>query len=227
MISYLDLQGAIALQLSKLPPATKARMKKRDASTQQRRLQIVEAAASCFAEKGFHQASMRDIAGTAGVSLGNLYNHFPGKEALIAEFAVMEEQSINTLEQAVDDEPDVSQALACLVTRYLQIVGAPGEAALTLELSAEAMRNPQFAGAFTGNREKLVGLVCKILARGREKGVFANSIPVNDEANMILDLVEGRAIRAAFSGEQLGRDADLSLATVIGKIVSTKGEPLA
>ena len=33
---------------------------------------------------------MRDIAQAAGVSVGNLYNHFTGKEALIGEIALLE-----------------------------------------------------------------------------------------------------------------------------------------
>lgn len=48
---------------------------------------IVEAALHSFTHKGFHQTSMRDIALAAGVSVGNLYNHFAGKEALIDEIA--------------------------------------------------------------------------------------------------------------------------------------------
>ena len=45
-----------------------------------RRETIVNAAIGCFIDKGFHTTSMRDIAQAASVSLGNLYNYFPGKE---------------------------------------------------------------------------------------------------------------------------------------------------
>lgn len=54
------------------------------------REKIVEAALHSFTQKGFHQTSMRDIAQAAGVSVGNLYNHFTGKEALIGEIALLE-----------------------------------------------------------------------------------------------------------------------------------------
>ena len=45
---------------------------------------IIGAAASLFRRQGFHGTSTRDIARTAGVSLGNIYNHFPTKERLFA-----------------------------------------------------------------------------------------------------------------------------------------------
>ena len=43
---------------------------------------ILAAAAALFTRRGFHGTSTRDIASGAGVSLGNIYNHFPTKEAV-------------------------------------------------------------------------------------------------------------------------------------------------
>lgn len=44
-----------------------------------RRYAILDAARELISEKGFAGASMREIASRAGVSLGNLYNHFSNK----------------------------------------------------------------------------------------------------------------------------------------------------
>jgi len=46
---------------------------------------LVDTALKLFAEKGFEKTSIRSIAQEAGVSLGLLYNYFPGKEQLLAE----------------------------------------------------------------------------------------------------------------------------------------------
>ena len=48
-----------------------------------RRSQLLDAAASVFAEKGFHRATTKDIARTAGVSEGTIYNYFDGKSDLL------------------------------------------------------------------------------------------------------------------------------------------------
>jgi AcrR family transcriptional regulator len=48
-----------------------------------RRNQILDAAAQVFAEKGFHRATTREIAGTAGISEGTIYNYFDSKESLL------------------------------------------------------------------------------------------------------------------------------------------------
>jgi AcrR family transcriptional regulator len=44
---------------------------------------ILDAAARFFAQKGFGDASMRDIAGAAGMLPGSLYYHFASKEDLL------------------------------------------------------------------------------------------------------------------------------------------------
>ena len=44
-----------------------------------RRALLLEAALAAFAENGYHQAAMDDIADRAGVSKPVLYQHFPGK----------------------------------------------------------------------------------------------------------------------------------------------------
>ncbi len=54
-----------------------------------RRRGILDAAARRFARQGFHAASMREIAGAAGMLPGSLYYHFPSKDELL--LAVYEE----------------------------------------------------------------------------------------------------------------------------------------
>jgi AcrR family transcriptional regulator len=48
------------------------------------RAPILKAAAKLFRRQGFHGTSIREIAEEAGVSVGNIYNHFPTKERLFA-----------------------------------------------------------------------------------------------------------------------------------------------
>ncbi|MFG3436619.1 TetR/AcrR family transcriptional regulator [Nonomuraea sp. NPDC047897] len=50
-----------------------------------RRAEILAAAATLFAARGFHGVSIEDIGAAVGVSGPALYRHFSGKEALLAE----------------------------------------------------------------------------------------------------------------------------------------------
>jgi AcrR family transcriptional regulator len=48
-----------------------------------RRNQILDAATQVFAEKGFHRATIKDIAHVAGIADGTVYNYFENKTALM------------------------------------------------------------------------------------------------------------------------------------------------
>lgn len=48
-----------------------------------RRNQILNAAAKVFAQKGFHQTTIRDLAHEAGIADGTIYNYFENKTALL------------------------------------------------------------------------------------------------------------------------------------------------
>src|SRR5690242_4289039 len=79
-----------------------------------RRTQILDAATTVFAEKGFHRATIKDIARLAGIADGTIYTYFASKtEVLLAilhrlnettereqQFAESSEQNIRAFFQA-------------------------------------------------------------------------------------------------------------------------------
>ncbi len=76
----------------------------REQLAQTRRNQILDAAMTVFAEKGFHRATTREIAETAGVAEGTIYNYFAGKDDLLIGLMVR----LTELESL---EGDLTQAL--------------------------------------------------------------------------------------------------------------------
>ena len=72
---------------------------------QARRNQILDAAAQVFAEKGFHRASTKEIASTAGIAEGTIYNYFASKSDLLigimtrlAELESLDEELMEALQ---------------------------------------------------------------------------------------------------------------------------------
>jgi AcrR family transcriptional regulator len=53
-----------------------------------RREQILDTAASLFAERGFHGVSVVELGAACGISGPALYKHFPSKDAMLAEMLV-------------------------------------------------------------------------------------------------------------------------------------------
>ena len=50
-----------------------------------RRAELLQIAAGLFAEKGFKNTTVRDIADSAGILSGSLYHHFDSKESMVDE----------------------------------------------------------------------------------------------------------------------------------------------
>lgn len=79
-----------------------------------RRQLIVEAAGRLFSERGYHAASMEEIAAGVGITAAALYRHFPNKYALFAECAhVMVDRLVAALDALPPDAapPEVFTAL--------------------------------------------------------------------------------------------------------------------
>lgn len=64
------------------------------------RARILEAALRVFRERGFHAATMREIAAAAGVAVGAAYYYFDSKDALVMAFY---EQSQDQMAPALDE----------------------------------------------------------------------------------------------------------------------------
>ena len=56
-----------------------------DVTTPTRREELLRIAAGLFAEKGFKNTTVRDIADAAGILSGSLYHHFDSKESMVDE----------------------------------------------------------------------------------------------------------------------------------------------
>jgi len=112
-----------------------------------RRNQILDAAAAVFAEKGFHRATTKEIARTAGVSEGTIYNYFDSKaDLLIGIMARLAE-----LEHLDEELADALQSDACdfLVAIFRQRMGLIQQNHETIQaIMPEMLVNPPLRERF-------------------------------------------------------------------------------
>lgn len=112
---------------------------------EQHRREIVDAAERLVKGKGLHQLKLRDIAKESGKSLGNLYNYFQNKEAII-EALVEREKSrfLTVVSQKI--EPLPGEGYKSMLRRHLeQMADAyldPDSLLLAISVAGEALVNP-------------------------------------------------------------------------------------
>ncbi|MFE9817745.1 TetR/AcrR family transcriptional regulator [Streptomyces sp. NPDC005773] len=85
-----------------------------------RRQLIIEAAGRVFSERGYHTASMEEVAAGVGITAAALYRHFPNKYALFAECA---DVMVDGLVAALDEVPS-DAALTEVLTAITRITVA-------------------------------------------------------------------------------------------------------
>jgi|29_taG_2_1085357.scaffolds.fasta_scaffold01162_1 AcrR family transcriptional regulator len=174
-------------------PSGSARGTKRDTDLADRRLMILQAAVMCFLENGFHQTGVRDIAARAGVSLGNLYNHFPGKHDVLLEIARLERLELAPFVAQLEKDGSAPKRFKQFVAAYAKHLAAPENVILSIEITSEAIRKDDLGDLFWQNRKALVAALSRLLDRGAETGDFKLSTSSEETAHMVLELIEGRA----------------------------------
>ncbi len=114
---------------------------------------IEDAARVLFIKQGFHRTSMRDIARGAKVSLGNLYNYYPTKEAifesLINGYVTIVDDKLRSIFSEIDEplEPESLHRLGELVG---QLVNEHSDFWLLMYIDVLEFQNQHFRKMFDG-----------------------------------------------------------------------------
>lgn len=86
---------------------------------------IIDAAAAVFSSKGYHLASVDEIALKAGVAKGSIYYHFKSKGSL---YVAVIREGINMLMQcisdSVDSSPNIKDALIKIMSTHVKTLNA-------------------------------------------------------------------------------------------------------
>lgn len=96
---------------------------KRSAKAEQTRAGIVDAALRLFRTGGYDATTMRAIADEAGVSLGNAYYYFSGKEELVQAFYDQLQADHAVAAQGAYASPAFAERLRAVMEAFLDIAG--------------------------------------------------------------------------------------------------------
>ncbi len=150
---------------------------------------LLDAAAAAFAQRGYHGASVEEIAAAAGVTKGALYYNFAGKEdlflALLEEHVAARLQLVESLRGAAPEAlRDGARRVAASLRRDREW------SLLFFEFAAQAARDPRVRRRFEARmrpvRRALAGLVEDLAPPGADAARLAETVDA---------LVDGVAMR--------------------------------
>jgi TetR/AcrR family transcriptional repressor of uid operon len=171
-----------------------------------RRTEILDAAQSCFARSGFHQASMQDICAEAGMSPGNLYRYFPSKEALIAGISERNRADAVASFAQVEQAPDFFDGLAQLARHHL-VDRSDSEVGLCAEIMSESRRNADIARLYQEIESDIKRRIAGLLETARARGEIRADVDIEAAATVLMVLGDGmswrRSVEKSFDAERV------------------------
>ena len=166
----------------------------RSAATLER---ILSAALIEFRAEGFRGAGIAAICKRAGISAGNLYHYFTGKEAIVAAIVERDRQRIRgDIERLLSADAPI-KALVDAITRNLAFDDFAMDGALSLEIYAEAARNAAIAHILQGCERALRAETVEMLAALQARGEIAADVDLVAAASLMIALVDGMMVRRA------------------------------
>ena len=177
---------------------------------EQQRQSAIRAAATVFAEKGFHGACTKDIAERMGIKQGSLYYYFKSKEEALGEVCLYGIQDyVEHMATIADSEQPFEAKLIATVTSHLSSYRERNEALKVYNderLYLPKARRSRLKELGSDYRQRLEG----IFEEGKESGAVRQSVDCHFAAQAVIGMCNAW-------GDLIVRDSDIELFDVIQK----------
>jgi TetR/AcrR family fatty acid metabolism transcriptional regulator len=181
---------------------------------QEKRSRLVQAAIPIFAKYTFRDAKMNDVAISADVGKGTLYEYFDSKDELFLEifkmwFAILEAQ----IQDVMSAVKDPSEQIVIFYDQYFATIEKYSDTYyIYFDFWTELVRNPKISSQEIKDvYQSLRALMAGILEDGVNIGAFRKMDP-QVKSIQLLSMIDGLLLqwlmdREAFSLKEIGKDS--------------------
>jgi AcrR family transcriptional regulator len=136
------------------------------------REKVLAAAVELFAKYGYHAATMRDIAGIAGIRAASIYYHYTNKQALLVEIMEAHMLRLNAnLKQIVGRQDTVQQRLYEVIANHIQLHTSFKPEFFIIDTEIRALEGDNL-GKILALRDQYESLLQKLLQEGMEQEIL-------------------------------------------------------
>lgn len=145
-----------------------------------------------FSEKGFHPATIDEIAERAGVGKGTIYSYFDSKVALFQELLeeILETTYQRTKERVANSEGTLSKLYALADVDH-DVVKRYAPLARILLADPSLVISPKFRRMLEHAQMQLNALVANVIRQGQNEGIFSREFHAELAASMVLGAKNG------------------------------------
>lgn len=148
---------------------------------EQRRSEIARASIQVFAQKGFENATIQDIADAAGIGKGTVYQYFDRKEEILLQVAAeIFEEMENEIRALGESDMPVEEKIRALFSQFMVIADTMESFFLVyLEIWQIYMRAQRYGISMFVMNDMLIEyrkFLADIIEKGKEEGIFRDDI---------------------------------------------------
>jgi AcrR family transcriptional regulator len=167
---------------------------------------ILETASQVFAEKGYNDTTMDDVAKKLGVSKGAVYQYFASKDELFQAICGSAAKKVEEMLRASFTGPPIRDSAENYMKAELDRVER--RQMIMFEAIAEAHRNPVLNKVLRDNHVAVRDVLVGFLDGLKGAGLIKRSVDSNSAAEFLIALRHG-VITSVFQG--LGREEAIKL----------------
>lgn len=143
---------------------------------EKRLTQILDGARKCFVQRGFHASSISEISAAAGVSVANIYQYFPGKDALIFSLIELDLQRHHSLIGRFWGSDFSRKAIEELLGDIFLTPEGHAVAVLRAEIASEGARSPDVAELLRNSESDLISNVHRKIREAQGRGLISSKL---------------------------------------------------
>ena len=164
-----------------------------DAPPGPKRDAILRAAIDVFAERGYFNAQVADVARVAGVAAGTVYLYFKSKDDLLVSiFERSMREGLITGRAAVANLQDPRERLLRLARAHLARLGHDRNLAIVFQV--ELRQSTKFMEQFSASLLRdYLGLIREAIADGQREGLFRSDVKATAAAKMLFGALDEMA----------------------------------
>jgi AcrR family transcriptional regulator len=190
------------------------------------RAHLLAAAAEVFAERGYHAATLDQIAEVAGFSKGAVYSNFASKDDLF--LALIKERSESLVrdygEVEAADHLDPAELISALADVYLRRgTDLTRDWALFTEFDLWALRNPDVQSRLVEGSRAMRDLVTDLVRRHCEQVGIEPPLPPEDIASLYIAIFQGLWQQKALDPEAVPDDLAARAIVLVASAVDAEG----
>ncbi|GGF37377.1 transcriptional regulator [Microbacterium sorbitolivorans] len=189
------------------------------------RAKLLDAAGEVFAEVGLGEASVERICERAGFTRGAFYSNFASKDEMFIELATLvARERVDAVRSRIDEIAiDCDATDVTVIIRALDVFGDDRASAMLMsEITIHAMRDADFAAAYSVQIDAVTAEVVQLIDEIVEAKGLRLKLPADDAARIIVGVWSDSSVRAAIANlepEQLAAQRTRELSQIVDLLI--------